>query len=130
MKIDLKKLSDAELVERFNEIAVEMGHDSDSCLTRSYSRRFEQMEDVVDELVSRDRLDALRPSMQDTDPWVRCFAAQRCREIASTESEKTLEEVGRIDYGTVGSEARTSLWIVRQGWAVPRSQRRPRSERS
>lgn len=116
MKVDLKKMSEADLVERFNAIAVDMGYDSDSCLTRSYNRRFAQMKDVFDELDSRSKRDALIPGMRHDEPWVRCFSAEYCREIAPDQWERTLEEVGRIKYGTVGSQARTSLRIVREGF--------------
>lgn len=125
MKTDLKTLSLAELRERFIEVALLMGYDSDNLSTRSYARRFKQQQSIDDELASRSAIDVLLPDLQHESPWVRYFVAVSCREIAPAETEAALEAIARYPYGTVASHAISSLFILRSGIAVPR--RRPRS---
>ncbi len=120
MKKDLKTLSLEELLERYNEVALLMGYDSDNLLTRSYTRRFKEKQRIVDEFWARSAIDALLPGIRHENPWIRYFSAANCGEIAPAETEAVLEELARIPYGTVGSQARTALYIIRSGIAVSR----------
>lgn len=127
MKTSLTVLSDAELVERFNALAVEMGFDSKYAETRSYNRRFTSMAAIEDELFHRGRLGALLPGMRNEDPWIQYFSAAYCRSIAPTESLEVVERLAKLDTpgsitypGSVAGEARISLDIIRRGDAVER----------
>lgn len=127
MKIDLKTLSDAELVERFNELAVQMGALCENISTRSYNRLFPHMSAVDDELYHRGKLDALRPGMQNEDLWIQYYSAVHCRTIAPAESRAVIERLaalfktGPLAYpGSVAGEAWTSLNILRSGHATER----------
>lgn len=127
MKTDLKVLSDAELVGRFNELAVQMGEDCQNFATRSYNRRATQMRAVDDELFYRGKLDALLPGMQSENLWIQYFSATHCRSIAPAEVMVVLERLNQLDRpgtntfpGSVAGEAWTSLNIIRSGRAVER----------
>lgn len=128
MKADLKILSDAELVERFNELAIRMGFDCKYAETRSYNRRFKLMSAIDDELFYRGRRDVLLPGMLNEDLWVQYFSAVHCYWIAPAESTATLERLAELDKpgsltypGSVAGEASISLDIQRRGHAVERT---------
>jgi hypothetical protein len=122
MKADLTTLSIDELRERYNELAVLMGDDSDNWLTRSYNRRIDQQRKIIEELWSRSAIDALLVNLQHDDGWVRYFSAVSCWETAPEQAEAVLEELALIPLGEgrVGLEARTTLDIIRNGHFVRR----------
>jgi len=116
MKKDLKSLSNEELRERHNELAVLMGYDSDNCFTSSYNRRFRQRQKIIDELRARSAIDVLLPNLRHEEPWVRCLSASICWDVAPGEAETTLEELAQEPYATVGIQARSSLGWRRDGF--------------
>lgn len=128
MKTDLTVLSDAELVERFNELALQLGSLCENLETRSYNRRLPHMRAVSDELFHRGKLDALLPGMQNENLWTQYYSAVHCRSIAPAENLAVLERLaklfkqGPLAYpGSVAGEAWTSLNILRSGHAVERT---------
>jgi len=114
MNHDIKAMTNQDLLERHNELAKLMGEDSDSGLSDSYNRRYQQRKIILDELRSRGALDVLLPNLRHENRWVRYLSAVICWDLAPSEAEATLEEL-RVLHSAVGLAAGMSLYTRRSG---------------
>ena len=121
MKPDLKKMSVADLVERFTALGVDQFQAELRGETAKENSLILQMWPVIDELKSRpgDQRSALLPLFSHPNIQVRLMAAKLTLAVAPAAARQMLQSIRESDQQPQAMDAGMCLWNLDQGVFKP-----------
>jgi hypothetical protein len=120
-KLNLPRLSNDELVERFSAAAKRRGAAVLDLNSRRANALFGQMKAIDDELRARGRNVrlVLAPLLKDSDRVVRFYAAEALLGIVPEASREIMEWDARYEVDSISADARGFLWALDAGTYKP-----------
>jgi hypothetical protein len=120
-RLRLQDLTTEQLVKRFEEITLAQDDALLEDRLAAFSRLFQQMRDVLDELKARDgdQRRALLPLYQHPNAQVRLKAAKNTLAVAPKEALKVIQAIANSSEYPQAGEAGMCLWNLERGVFKP-----------
>jgi hypothetical protein len=120
-RLRLQDLTTAQLVKRFEEITLAQGEALLEDRLAEFSRLFQQMRGVLDELRVRDgdQREALLPLYEHPNAQVRLKAAKNTLAVAPKEALKVIQAIANSGEYPQAGEAGMCLWNLERGVFKP-----------
>ena len=120
-RVDLKKLSIEQLIERY--VAIGLAEEEAVLYddTPGYNQLFRKEQAVVDELQGRpgDQRSALLALYEHDNPWVRMSAVKNSLALVPEEGRRVLQEMADSMKQPYADEAGMTLWTLDEGIFKP-----------